>query len=133
MKCLNCLSFATAHAFLTGWCLFTIFAVAPFWCTPLVILDFCFILLAFNTVIRTSLVGAHRSKLEVEDFIFHAVVLSRETFRTLAWKFLLCVPQKVFEVYIFPNFVPHVIVQTYQNKKLNISIKTCQSKEKNTS
>ena len=28
-----------------------------------------------------------------------------ETFQTLALKFLLCVLQKVFRVYIFPNFV----------------------------
>ena len=27
------------------------------------------------------------------------------TFQTLALKFLLCVSQKVFRVYIFPNFV----------------------------
>ena len=71
-----------------------------------VTLDFCFILLASNTVIWASLVGAHRSKLEVEDFVFHVVVFSRETFQTLAWKLLLCVLQKVFGVYIFPNFVP---------------------------
>ena len=132
MKCLNCRNFVTAHTFLTGWHLFTFFTVAPFLCSLSVILDFCFILVASNTVIWASLVGAHRSKLEVEDFIFHVVVFSRETFQTLAWKFLLCVPQKVFGVYIFPNFVLHVIVQTYQNKKLNIPIKTCQSKDKNT-
>ena len=105
MKCLNCLNFMTPHAFVTGWYLFTFFTVAPFWCTPSVTLDFCFILVASNTVIWVSLVGIHRSKLEVEDFIFHAVVFSRETFQTLAWKFLLCVLQKVFGVYIFPNFV----------------------------
>ena len=87
------------NTFLTGWYLFTFFTVAPFWCTPLVTLDFCFILLTSNTVIWASLVGTHRSKLEVEDFIFHVVVFSRETFQTLAWKFLLCVPQKVFGVY----------------------------------
>ena len=105
IKCINCLNFVTTHAFLTGWYLFTFFTVAPFWCTPSVILDFCFILLATNTAIWANLVGAHRSKLEVEDFIFHVVVFSRETFQTLAWKFLLCVPQKVFGVYIFSNFV----------------------------
>ena len=103
MKCINCLNFVAAHAFLTGWYLFTFFTVAPFWCTPSVILDFCFILLASNTVIWASLVGAYRSKLEVKDFIFHVVVFFRETFQTLAWKFLLCVPQKVFGVYIFAN------------------------------
>ena len=123
----------TAHAFLTGRYLFTFFTVVPFWCTPSVILDFYFILVASNTVIWASLVGAHRSKLEVEDFIFRAVVFSREIFQTLARKSLLYVPQNVFEVYIFPNFVLHVIVQTYQNKKQNIPIKTCQSKERNTS
>ena len=94
MKCLNCLNFVTAHAFLTGWYLFTFFTVGPFLCTPSVIRDFCFIL-----------VGAHKSKLKVEDFIFHVAVFSRETFQTLAWKFLLCVLQNVFGVYIFPNFV----------------------------
>ena len=46
MKCLNCLNFVTSNAFLTGWYLFTFFTVASFWCTPSVILDFCFILLA---------------------------------------------------------------------------------------
>ena len=113
MKCINCLNFVTAHAFLTGWYLFTFFIVAPFWCTPSFILGFCFILLTSNTVIWASLVGTDRSKLEVEDFIFHVVVFSRETFQTLAWKFLLCVPQKVFRVYIFPNFVlvSHRVVQ----------------------
>ena len=96
MKCLNCLNFVTAHPFLTGWYLFTFFTVAQFWCTPSVILDFCFVLLACNTVICTSLGGAHRSKLEVEYCIFHVVVFSRETFQTLTWKFLLCVLQKSF-------------------------------------
>ena len=114
-----------------------------------------------KTVIWVSLVGGHRSKLEVKDFIFYVAVFSRQTFQTLAWKFLLCVSQKVFGVYIFPNFVLlqyivvqklvkanprylntfclfsiicrwHVIVQTYRNKKLNILIIICQSKEKNT-
>ena len=160
MKCHNCPNFVTAHAFLTGWHLFTFFTAQLFLPTPSVKLDFCFILVASNTVIWASLFGAHMFKLEVEDFVFHAVVFSRETFQTLAWKFLLCVPQKVFGVYIFPKFVfvqyivvqklvktkPkthkyflsfsicrwHVIVQTYRNKKLNILITTCQSKEKNT-
>ena len=72
-----------AHAFLTGWHLFTFFTVASSLFTPLVILDFCFTLVACNTVIWASLFGAHRFKLEVEDFIFH-VVFSRETFQTLA-------------------------------------------------
>ena len=105
MKCLNCRNFMTAHAFVTGWHLFAFFTVAPFLCTPLVILDFCFILVASNTVIWASLFGADRSKLEVKDFIFHVVVFPREIFQTLAWKFLLCVLQKVFGVYIFPSFV----------------------------
>ena len=77
MKCLNCLNFMTAHAFLTGWYLFTFFTIAPFCCTPSVILDSYFILLASNTVIWASLFGAHRCKLEVEHFIFHVVVFSR--------------------------------------------------------
>ena len=75
----------------------TFFTVAPFCCTPLVILDFCFILLTFNTA---SLVGTHRSRLEVEDFIFHVVAFSRETFQTLTWKSLLCVLQKVLGGYV---------------------------------
>ena len=108
MKCLNYLNVVT-HAFLTGCYLFTFFPVAPSWCTPSVILDFCFILLATNTAIWANLVGGHKSKLEVEDSIFHVAVFSRETFQTLAWKFLLCVPQKVFGVYIFPNFVLIVV------------------------
>ena len=105
MKCLNCGNFVTAHAFLTGRHLFIFFTVAPFLCALLVILDFCFILVTSNTVISTSLFGALKFKLEVKDFIFHGVVFSRETFQTLAWKFLLCIPQNVFGVYIFPNFV----------------------------
>ena len=82
-------------------------------CTPSVILVFCFILAASNTVIWVSLFGAHSFKLEVKDFIFHAVVSSRETVQTLAWKFLLCISQKVLEVYIFPNFVLvwYIVVQ----------------------
>ena len=95
----------TAHTFLTGWHTFTFFTVAPFLFTLSVILDFCFMLVASNTVIWPSLFGAHRFKLEMEDFIFHVVVFSRETFKTLAWKFLLCVPQKVSGVNVFPNFV----------------------------
>ena len=115
----------------------------------------CFILLASNTVIWASLVGAHRSKLEVEDFIFHVVVFSRETFQTLAWKFLLCVLQRVFRVYIFPNFVlvQHIVVQklvkgsprqlntfclfllfacNYSNLSEQEAKHTCQSMEQNT-
>ena len=38
-------------------------------------------------------------------FYFPFVVFSRETFQTLTWKFLFCVPQKVFGVCIFSNFV----------------------------
>ena len=104
MKCLNYLNFVT-HTFLTGWYLFIFFPVAPFWCTPSVILDLCFVLLTTNTAIWANLVGAHRSKLEVKHFIFHVVVFSRET---LAWKFLLCVPQKVFRVY-FSKFCSCVV------------------------
>ena len=110
MKCLNCQNFVTAHAFLTGWHLFTFFTVAPFLCTPSTIL---IISVASNTVIWSNLFGAHRFKLEVEDFIFHVLVFSRETFQTLACKFLLCIPQRVFRVYIFPDFVlvQHIVVQ----------------------
>ena len=113
MKRLNCWNFVTAHAFLTGWHIFTFFTVKPFLSTPSLILDFYFILVASNTVIWVSLFGTHRFKLEVKDFIFYVVVFSRETFQTLAWKFLLCVPQKVFGVYIFPNFVlvQYIVVQ----------------------
>ena len=121
MKCLNCRNFVTAHTFLTGWHLFTFFTVAPFLCTLSVILDLCFILVASNTVIWASLFGAHRFKLEKEDFIFHVVEFSRETFQALAWKFLLCVSQKVIGVYIFPNFV---LVQHRLVQKL---VKTCKT------
>ena len=108
-----CLNLVTPHTFLTGWHLFTFFTVAPFLCTPSVILDFCFILVASKTVIWASLFGAHRFKLEAEDFIFHVAVFSKETFQTLTWKFLLCVRQKVFGLYIFPNFVLvyYIVVQ----------------------
>ena len=94
----------TGQAFLTGWHLFTFFTVAPFLCTPLVILDFCFILVTSNTVIWVSFFGTHKFKLEVQVFIFHVVLFFRGTFQTLGWKFLLCIPQKVFGVYIFSNF-----------------------------
>ena len=52
-------------------------------------------------------------KLEVQDFMSHVVIFSRETFQTFAWKFLLCFPQKVFGVYVFPYFVlvSYMIVQ----------------------
>ena len=71
MKCLNCRNFVTAHVFLTGWQLFIFFTVVPFLFAPLVILDFCFILVASNTVICASLFGAHRFNLKDEDFIIH--------------------------------------------------------------
>ena len=79
--------------------------VAASVCTPSIILDFYFILVASNTVISASLFGVLRFKSDLQDFIFHVLVLSRETFQTLSWKFLLCVRQKVFGVYTFPNFV----------------------------
>ena len=50
-------------------------------CIPSFILDFCFILVASNTVIWACLFGAHRFKLEVENFIFHVVVFFRKTFQ----------------------------------------------------
>ena len=99
MKCLNYLNFVT-NAFLTGWYFFTFFPVVPFWHTPLVILDFCFILLATNTAIWTNLVGAHRSKLEVEDFIFHVVVFSKVWHGNSCFAF-----RKKVSGFIFPNFV----------------------------
>ena len=74
-------------------------------CTPSAIMDFCFILVASNSVIWASLFGANRFKVEVEDYIFHVAIFFRETFQPLAWKFLLCIPQKNFGAYIFPNFV----------------------------
>ena len=113
MNCRNCRNFVTAHAFLTGWHLFSFFIFAPILCTASVILDFCFILVTSSTVIQASLFGAHRFILEVEDFIFHVVVFSRETFQTLAYKFLVCVLQNVFKAYIFPNFViaQYIVVQ----------------------
>ena len=99
MKCFNYLNFVT-NAFLTGWYLFTFFPVVPFWHTPSVILDFCFILLATNTAIWTNLVGAHRSKLEVEDFIFHVVVFSKLWHGNSCFAFC-----KKVSGFIFPNFV----------------------------
>ena len=50
---------------------------------PEFILDFCFILVASNTVIWASLFDTHKFKLEAEDFIFHVAVFSRHTFQTL--------------------------------------------------
>ena len=63
MKCLTCRNFVTAHAFLTGWHLFTFFTVAPFlctMCTPSVILDLYYILVASNNVIWAILFRARR-------------------------------------------------------------------------
>ena len=97
------ISWQHTHSKLVG--IISHFTVAPFFCTQCVILDFCFITVASNTVIWASLFGAHRFKLEAEDFIFHVTVFSRKTFQTLAWKFLPCVPQKIFGIYIFPYFV----------------------------
>ena len=62
-------------------------------------------LVTSSIVIWASLFGAHRFKLEAQDFILQVVVFSRETVQILAWKFLLCVTQKVFGVCIFPYFV----------------------------
>ena len=150
----------SAHAFFHSRYLFTFFTVEPFWCiysighTGFLLHLTCF---QCNTVIWASLVRKHRPKLEV-DFIFHVVFSSIETFQTLAWKFLLWVLQKIFGVYIFPNFVlvQYTVIQklvkanprrlnifclfllfaggmyqTYQNK-LNALIITCQSNKKNT-
>ena len=128
MKCLNCRNFKAAHSFLSDWHLFTFFTVAPFLCAPSVKLDFCFVLVASNTVILARLFVSHRFKLKVEDFIFHVVVFSIETFQTLARKFLLFVSQKVFGVYIFPNFIlaEHIVVQklvkTYPRRVYTFSI-----------
>ena len=70
------------HKRILNW-LISFYIVASFWCTPLVILDFCSILFASNTVIWASLAGAHRSKLEVKGFTFHVVVFSTENFHNL--------------------------------------------------
>ena len=40
-----------------------------------------------------------------QGFCFPCCSILQRNFPNLAWKFLLCVPQKVFGVYIFPNFV----------------------------
>ena len=47
-----------------------------FQCTQSVILDFCFILVASNTVIWPSLFGLHKFKLKAEGFTLHVTVLS---------------------------------------------------------
>ena len=119
MKRLNCLNFVTAQAqtsfhilemltshlfiFLTAQ---TSFHILDSWTIlvysighPGFLLHAGFLLP--KALIWASLFGAHRSNVEVEDFIFHVVVFFRETFQSLAWKFLLFFPQKVFGVYIF--------------------------------
>ena len=70
-------------------------------CNPSAILDFCFILVASNTVIWASLFGAQRSKLEVEDFIFHVVEFSSKTFQTLACKISALCSAKSFRDFYF--------------------------------
>ena len=99
MRCLNYLNFVT-NAFLNRWYLFTFFPVAPFWRTPSFKLDFYFILLATNTAIWKNLVGAHWSKLEVQDFIFHVVVFSKLWHGNSCFAF-----RKKVSGFIFPNFV----------------------------
>ena len=59
-----------------------------------------------------NLFGTHRFNLEVDDFIFHVAIFSRETFQTLAWKLLLCFLQRVyknpeFEFFLFCSCVVH--------------------------
>ena len=67
-----------------------------------------------------------------QGFCFPCCSILQRNFPNFGMEILALRSAKVFGVYIFPNFVLHVIVQTYQNKRLNIPIKTCQSKEKNT-
>ena len=113
MKCLNCWNFVTAHALLTGRQLayFHLF----YRCTILVY-SIC------HTGFLLHLGRFHHCKLGEFlwrtqfqiDFIFYAVLFSRETLQTLAWIFLFCVSQKVFGVYIFPYFVfvQYIVVQS---------------------
>ena len=105
MKCLDCRHFVTAHAFLSSWHLFHIFQS----CTILVYSighnGFLLHLGRFQHCNLGKFVWRTQVQTGNRGFIFHVVVFSRETFQTLAWKFLLCLPQKVFGIYIFPNFV----------------------------
>ena len=112
MNCPNWRNFVTAHAFLTSWHLFTFFKSYTIIVYFISHTEFLLHLGCFQYCNLCEL-GAHRFKLEVEDFFFYVVVSSRETFQILAQKFLLCIPQKVFRVYIFPNFVllQHIVVE----------------------
>ena len=141
MNWLNCPNFLTAHAFLTGWHLFTFLTVAPFLCIEVVVQKFsvkrCSQKFRKNSQENTCARASFLIKLEAK-----------------AWKFLLCVPQKVFGVYIFPNFVLIVVQKLVKanprclntfclfllfacncsnlsKQEAKHSIKTCQSKEKN--
>ena len=113
MKCLICRNFVTVHAFLTGWHLFTFFTVATFLCTPSVILDFCFILVASNTVIWASLFDAHRFKHWKSRILFSMLQYSPEKLSKL-WDENSCLAfcKKCSGLY-FSNFVlvQHIVAQ----------------------
>ena len=143
MNFLNCRNFLKARGFLTCWHLFTFFTVAPFLSTTLVILDFCFILVASNTGSRRcyfpccSILQGNFPNFGMEILDLR----SAKSFRDLFFLILFSCSTQLFKNYLkqtqdfllFPIICRwHVIVQIYRNKKLNILIITCQSKEKNT-
>ena len=112
MKCLICRNLVTVYAFLTGWHLFTFFTVATFLCTPSVILDFCFILVASNTVIWASLMhtGLNTGS---RGFYFPCCSILQRNFPNFGMKILALHSAKSVRVYIFSNFVlvQHIVAQ----------------------
>ena len=68
------ISWQHTHSKLVGsWHHFTFFTSAPFLCTQSVILDFCFILAASNTVNLASLFGAHRFKQILFSMLYYSL------------------------------------------------------------
>ena len=99
MNFLNCRNFLKARGFLTCWHLFTFFTVAPFLSTTLVILDFCFILVASNT-------GSRRC-------YFPCCSILQGNFPNFGMEILALRSGKSFRGLYFPNFVlmQYIVVQ----------------------
>ena len=94
MKCLNCRNFVRAHAFLTV----DIFSHTSQLHQSCNLGEF-----VWHTQIETG----------SQSFYFPCCSIFQRNFQTLAWRFWLCVPRKVFGVYIFSNFVlvQYIVVQ----------------------
>ena len=102
MKCLNCRNFVTAHVFLTGWQLFIFFTVVPFWFAPLVILDFCFILLQYSPEKLSKLWhgnSCYAFRKKMLGFIFFLVLFSCSTY--IVQKLTKTYPRRIYTFCLF--------------------------------